>query len=114
MPQFAELGGFKGGSQFALPGGLTSVDGAGSDQQQQLLAQQHQMQMQKMHRQAQNDAHQQDVGEIEEEGKDLSHLLQVFKIYRNQDQLRNSGIFNGGLDIGIDPMQLSVDFNIKE
>jgi len=38
----------------------------------------------------------------------------VFKIYRNQEELRNSGIFNGGLDIGIDPMQLSVDFNIKE
>ena len=40
----------------------------------------------------------------DEEGKDLSHLLKVFSIYRNQEQLRNSGIFNGGLDIGIDPM----------
>ena len=67
--------------------------------------------MQKVQRQGQSN---QDGSNYEEEGKDLSHLLQVFKIYRNQDELRNSGIFNGGLDIGIDPMQLSVDFNIKE
>ena len=49
-----------------------------------------------------------------EDQKDPGNLLKVFQIYRNQEQLRNSGILNGGLDIGMDPMQLSVDFNQKE
>ena len=40
--------------------------------------------------------------------------LQVLNIYANKDNFAKSGIFNGGLDVGIDPMRLSVDFNIKE
>jgi hypothetical protein len=38
----------------------------------------------------------------------------VLNIYANKDNFAKSGIFNGGLDVGIDPMRLSVDFNIKE
>ena len=41
-------------------------------------------------------------------------ILQVFNIYSSSENFAKSGIFNGGLDVGIDPMRLSVDFNIKE
>ena len=42
------------------------------------------------------------------------HILQVFNIYSSKENFAKSGVFNGGLDVGIDPMRLSVDFNIKE
>ena len=41
-------------------------------------------------------------------------ILQVFNIYQSKENFAKSGVFNGGLDVGIDPMRLSVDFNIKE
>lgn len=38
----------------------------------------------------------------------------VFHIYSSPEDFKNAGIFNGGLDIGVDPTQLSVNFNSEE
>ena len=52
--------------------------------------------------------------EAEESKKDYSHLLQVFNIYKNKDNFNASGFFNGGLDTGIEPSLLAVEFDTKE
>lgn len=44
-------------------------------------------------------------------GRDNSN---VFHIYSSPEDFKNAGIFNGGLDIGVDPTQLSVNFNSEE
>lgn len=48
--------------------------------------------------------------EAEENKKDYSHLLSVFNIYKNKENFNASGFFNGGLDTGIEPSLLAVDF----
>ena len=53
-------------------------------------------------------------GEQDEEELQNQQLLQVFNIYSSKENFSQAGLFNGGLDVGIDPMRLSVDFNIKE
>ena len=52
--------------------------------------------------------------EAEENKKDYSHLLSVFNIYKNKENFNASGFFNGGLDTGIEPSLLAVDFQTKE
>jgi len=52
--------------------------------------------------------------EAEESKKDYSHLLQVFNIYKSKENFNASGFFNGGLDTGIEPSLLAVDFQTKE
>ena len=53
-------------------------------------------------------------GDGDENKKDLSHLLNVFSIYRSKESFTESGFFNGGLDTGIEPSLLAVDFDTKE
>ena len=48
--------------------------------------------------------------EAEESKKDYSHLLQVFNIYKSKENFNASGFFNGGLDTGIEPSLLAVEF----
>jgi|FrelakmetLWP11LW_1041352.scaffolds.fasta_scaffold85106_1 hypothetical protein len=50
----------------------------------------------------------------EESKKDFSHLLQVFSIYKSKENFSASGFFNGGLDTGIEPSLLAVEFDTKE
>lgn len=52
--------------------------------------------------------------EAEESKKDYSHLLQVFNIYKSKENFNASGFFNGGLDTGIEPSLLAVEFDTKE
>ena len=46
--------------------------------------------------------------------KDYSHLLSVFHVYKNKQNFGESGFFNGGLDTGIEPSLLAVEFDTKE
>ena len=55
-----------------------------------------------------------DEAEVEESKKDYSHLLQVFNIYKSKENFQASGFFNGGLDTGIEPSLLAVEFDTKE
>lgn len=41
-------------------------------------------------------------------------MLQVFNIYKNKENFNASGFFNGGLDTGIEPSLLAVEFDTKE
>ena len=50
----------------------------------------------------------------EESKKDFSNLLQVFNIYKNKENFNAAGFFNGGLDTGIEPSLLAVEFDTKE
>lgn len=52
--------------------------------------------------------------EEEESKKDYSHLLQVFNIYKSRENFEASGFFNGGLDTGVEPSLLAVEFETKE
>ena len=51
---------------------------------------------------------------LEESKKDCSHLLAVFNIYKSKENFNASGLFNGGLDTGIEPSLLAVDIDTKE
>ena len=51
---------------------------------------------------------------LDEAGVQNMANQQVLSIYANKENFSKSGVFQGGLDVGIDPMRLSVDFNIKE
>ena len=50
----------------------------------------------------------------DEDAKDYSHLLSVFNVYKNKQNFNESGFFNGGLDTGIEPSLLAVEFDTKE
>jgi len=52
--------------------------------------------------------------EGDEDLKDYSHLLSVFNVYKNKQNFNQSGFFNGGLDTGIEPSLLAVEFDTKE
>ena len=46
--------------------------------------------------------------------KDFSHKLSVFHVYKNKKNFTESGFFNGGLDTGVEPSLLAVEFDTKE
>jgi hypothetical protein len=38
----------------------------------------------------------------------------VFNVYSSPEDFKHAGIFKGGLDIGVDPNQLSINVNSEE
>ena len=109
-PQFADLGaslGGKPGASAGIGGGILGGPLGGMDDKR------------KSQQPAGSSASVLGNGELadaeaEESKKDYSHLLQVFNIYKSKENFNASGFFNGGLDTGIEPSLLAVDFQTKE
>ena len=109
-PQFADLGASLGGKPGAgggLGGGILGGPLGGLDEKRKLS------QTGGLNASGMGSGELPDA-DAEESKKDYSHLLQVFNIYKSKENFNASGFFNGGLDTGIEPSLLAVDFQTKE